>query len=151
MTSPLKKLKRLRVDPNAIPVHRCCNHLDTLQQPTSPRKKRPLPKVAVGMPTLTLGGMKETTGTEVKRLHSSVSEYLSKRPSTATHRASSTDPKPLLPIKSHRRRLTERTGASSRRSSHVTSSTNTTPTAKRKAIERQIWMINQYAGAMPSC
>jgi hypothetical protein len=147
MTSPYKKLKRLTIDPNAIPVHRCCHPNDTQPSPTT-RKKRPLPKAVVVMPTLTLGEMKETTGSEVRKLHSSVSEFLLRRPSTATHRVIASDPKPLQPTKSHRRGQTERTGASSRRSSRVTISTNATP-RMRKAFERQIWMIHQYAGETP--
>jgi hypothetical protein len=105
------------------------------------------------IPRLDLGEMLETSGNEVKKLHSSVSQFLYRRPTTANVRPTSANVVKQVSMRSLKRDTTNRTGASSTtmRSSRSGNSSSTMLSAnKRQQIfERQMWLINQYSGIAP--
>lgn len=144
ITSPMKKYKRESIVFDKIPTHRCCSSQVPLLKVDPSRKKRP-PRLTSSVPRLELGEMKGTTGVEVRRLHNSVSDYLYSRPGSACYNrpTSTASVKPMPPTK---RGITERTGASSGRSSRTSSlTTNGSPNSRRKALERHTWLTNHQA------
>lgn len=154
MTNPLKKLKRAPVDPNHVPFHRCCaaHKSGSKEDLRHTRLQKPTSTV----PKLSFGEMQESTSSEVKHMHSTVSEYLFRRPNSANIKPDSASFRPTSAntLKPHRsflkRGVTERTGASTNRSSYVSNSLSSiaTPNSRRKAFDRHLGLINQYTGEL---
>lgn len=150
ITSPMKKLKRAAIDPNHVPFHRCCLGHSSTKKVVKSRRSRL--KVSSSVPRLELGELHDSTAAEVKRMHSSVSDYLHHRPSSGTFHPVSKESRPISASTTNLKRLrkrgtTERTGASSNRSSYASNSMSSikTPSSRRKFFERHMWLINQYA------
>jgi hypothetical protein len=152
ITSPLRrKSKRYPAEPGKHPTHESYG-------PPYKRSAKTLTRGLSGeisaIPRLDLGEILETSGNEVKRLHSSVSQFLHKRPTTAAPlRPTSASVVKQASMRSHKRDITTRTRATSTtlRSSRLGHSSSTILSAnKRQQIfDRQMWLIKQYAGIAP--
>jgi hypothetical protein len=139
ITSPMKKLKPLPFNPNHVPFNRCClAHRHAASQEHQQKSPERVPK-------LSLGKLEATTGAKVKKLHSTVSEYLQKRPgiSGSTTGANSERSASVL-----RQRTFDQTLTSTQRSNQTSigASSRTTPLRVRKILRKQMGMIKQLAG-----
>lgn len=142
ITSPMKKLKRMPLDPDHVPSHRCCSAHNRSSSKLRSRVRTPIKNATGKVPTLDLGSLLDTTGVEVKKLHMTVCDYLQRRPTPNISTRS---------VSVLKRPLTDRTGASTQRTSFEASivSSRVTPNTRKAAFSRRIGLIKKYAGAMP--
>jgi hypothetical protein len=138
ITSPMKKLKPLAFNANHVPFNRLAHkHAVTGQEHQQKSPAR--------VPKLSLGKLTASTGVEVKKLHSTVSEYLQKRPGISGYTTGTASERSVSAL---RLRTFEQTLTSTQRSSLTSSSASsrTTPLRTRKVFRKQMGIIKQLVG-----